>query len=146
MPDDPIQPDPHLPSAFSADLRAAHGHHVSIPPEFDSALLAEARRRISARQPRAVWLRTFRLGGAGAAVAALLVAGVYLFHAEHTPAHVALRGDLNGDGKVDILDAFYLSRHLNSPSPEFDVNGDGKVDQADVDALAAQAVRIGGVQ
>jgi hypothetical protein len=62
------------------------------------------------------------------------------------PASIALKADLDGNGRVDILDAFYLARRVGKPSPQptWDINGDGKIDQADIDAIAAQAVRVGG--
>ena len=56
------------------------------------------------------------------------------------------QGDLNHDGKVDILDAFALARELRTgvrPTPQMDLNGDGVVDERDVATLAAQAVSLG---
>jgi hypothetical protein len=53
--------------------------------------------------------------------------------------------DLNGDGKVDILDAFMLARKLQDAhvsDPHLDVNGDGVFDQRDVEAIASHAVSL----
>jgi hypothetical protein len=53
--------------------------------------------------------------------------------------------DINGDGRIDILDALALARMVDSPrspSLEHDVNGDGRVDRADVQAVAGAAVRL----
>ena len=55
------------------------------------------------------------------------------------------KGDFDGDGRVDILDAFALARHLESahkPKDKWDMNGDGIVDRADVDRIAMAAVSL----
>jgi hypothetical protein len=55
------------------------------------------------------------------------------------------REDVNRDSLVNILDAFQLARELRSGAPvppRFDFNGDGIVNRADVDAVAAEAVRL----
>ena len=58
---------------------------------------------------------------------------------------------MDGNGRIDILDAFTVARALadkgrTGPLPAaWDVNGDGVVDQKDVDWLANAAVRVGGV-
>jgi hypothetical protein len=71
----------------------------------------------------------------------------------HTPPqvtpHTALAGDINGDGRVDILDAYLVARtladksHTAPPPAAWDVNRDGVVDQKDVDWIANAAVRVG---
>ncbi len=56
-----------------------------------------------------------------------------------------VREDLNGDGKVDILDAFMLAKKLQgTPSSDrrLDVNGDGVIDRRDVETIAARAVNL----
>jgi hypothetical protein len=56
-----------------------------------------------------------------------------------------VREDLNGDGKVDILDAFTLAKKLQvAPASDtrFDVNGDGVIDRRDVETIAADAVSL----
>ena len=56
-----------------------------------------------------------------------------------------LREDLTGDGKVDVLDAFFLARQIKNGGPldlKWDVNGDGVVDQRDVDWIASKAVSL----
>jgi len=56
-----------------------------------------------------------------------------------------VREDLNGDGKVDILDAFMLAKKLQgAPSSDLqlDVNGDGVIDRRDVESIAAHAVSL----
>jgi hypothetical protein len=56
-----------------------------------------------------------------------------------------VREDLNGDGKVDILDALMLAKKLQSaPSSDLqlDVNGDGVIDRRDIETIAAHAVSL----
>jgi hypothetical protein len=59
--------------------------------------------------------------------------GALVYAQRFTPG---LRGDANGDGKVDVADVFYLINALFAGGPPplgvADVNGDGKVDVADV--------------
>jgi hypothetical protein len=58
---------------------------------------------------------------------------------------VQLAGDVDGNGRVDVLDAFKLARFVESPGGadmQWDINGDGTVDSADVDAVAFSAVRL----
>ncbi len=53
--------------------------------------------------------------------------------------------DIDGNGRIDILDAFALARSIrdhSGPQDRWDVNGDGIVDQADVTAIATTAVRL----
>jgi len=58
------------------------------------------------------------------------------------PASVAR--DLDGNGRVDILDAFAIAREIQSGrnQPEFDINGDGRLTQADVNEIAQRAVTL----
>jgi predicted anti-sigma-YlaC factor YlaD len=59
---------------------------------------------------------------------------------------IARGDDVNGDGRLDVLDAFALARAVESGTarPAWDVNRDGAVDGRDVDAVAAAAVALGG--
>jgi hypothetical protein len=61
------------------------------------------------------------------------------------PALAEGRADLDGSGRVTILDAFRLARQVEAHGPvdkRWDLNGDGRVDQADVDLVACAAVRL----
>ncbi|MCA9294515.1 MAG: hypothetical protein KDA20_11950 [Phycisphaerales bacterium] len=54
--------------------------------------------------------------------------------------------DVDGNARVDILDAFAIARGVqagNAPA-SWDVNGDGAVTQADVDVVAHAAVSLSG--
>jgi hypothetical protein len=55
------------------------------------------------------------------------------------------QADIDRNGKVDILDAFTLARHLEADRPTdamWDFNGDGLIDRRDVDMVALAAVRL----
>ncbi|MBN1846092.1 MAG: hypothetical protein JW810_10445 [Sedimentisphaerales bacterium] len=55
------------------------------------------------------------------------------------------REDIDRSGRVDILDAFLLARHIDKRlalSPQWDVTGDGQVNQNDVIAVAQAAVHV----
>jgi hypothetical protein len=104
----------------------------------------------AAREQRDVpgWIR-FLPWVAGAAAALLLLAAIPQFLKRPAPGpgrdSAFARGDLNHDGRVDILDAFALARQLQSGGTrnlQLDVNGDGVVDERDVAALAARAVKL----
>jgi hypothetical protein len=149
---------------FRKDLRALYGPTGSVPPQVDRAILHQAHRRLA--RPRRIILRIRWAGGIAAAAAAIAL-GVFLYHGtgsdNHPSAAAERRMDLDGNGRVDILDAFRLARHIESrgqgqvawaSSPwmqnhgqdaratEWDVNGDGRVDRDDVDAIAFAAVRM----
>ena len=56
-----------------------------------------------------------------------------------------LPADIDLNGRVDILDAFKLARHIKSGAslkPEYDFNADGIIDRKDVDSIAFAAVRL----
>ncbi len=58
----------------------------------------------------------------------------------------ALVADVDGNGVVDIRDAFLIARALRStaaPPSRFDVNGDRVVDERDVELAAHAAVALG---
>ena len=74
---------------------------------------------------------------------------VAIFHLPRKPGSaptvMLVRGDINHDGQVDILDAFALARELKDGTPlghGFDLNGDGVVDERDVATLAVRAVSL----
>ncbi|MGH7178304.1 MAG: dockerin type I domain-containing protein [Tepidisphaeraceae bacterium] len=135
-----------FPTKLTAALQEMHSE-IRVPGEVDDAILSAARAAIVRRR----WHRgLLRWTGVGAAAAAMLVFAVQLVKPDRPAASraiqsVALREDLDGSGRVDILDAFYLARRLgNPPQRGWDVNGDGQIDQRDVDAVAQAAVHVGG--
>lgn len=62
---------------------------------------------------------------------------------------VEIRGDVDGSGQVDILDAYILALRVErkaDSNPAWDMDGDGSVDRDDADAVAKIAVSIEGGQ
>ena len=157
--------------ATTEKLRAAlsrlNDRQISVPPKVDEAILRTAREHLSevageARvvqkptviRPDPVWsglraglfeffaVRRWVAWG-GVAVTMIAVGGLVWLGGH--PRLAARPEDLNGDGVVDLLDAFALARELqHSPAshPQLDFNGDGVVDARDVQALAARAVSL----
>jgi hypothetical protein len=55
----------------------------------------------------------------------------------------AVPGDVDGNGRVDILDALRLARDIEAGrTVNNDINSDGVVDGRDVDAIALRAVSL----
>lgn len=122
------------------DLAALYRAPVVVPRKVDDAILNRAAAKLSGTRR---W-RPLRFAGAAVAAAAAIV----------LVARVALRvdagpDDIDGNRRVDIVDALKLAHQINAGAKARDVNGDGITDQRDVDAIAMVAVRIdptGGVQ
>lgn len=130
-------------------LGGLYRRDIEVPAAVDRAVLGEARAGFLRR--RRLWLAR-RAGAAAAAVAAAIAIVVYVYveRGRGTPPPVAVRqaavaGDVDGSGRVDILDAFLLARKVEGgpAAAGEDVNGDGVVDRADVDRVAAMAVSVG---
>lgn len=115
---------------------------VFVPPAVDEAIIRAAHRHLQPR--RRIWLRWPRLLPATAVT--LLLFGWALWIIQPFSSRPAkLLGDVNGDGQIDILDAFALARCVKtSPSAclQFDMNGDGVIDRSDIELLASRAVRL----
>ncbi|HLU49312.1 MAG TPA: dockerin type I domain-containing protein [Planctomycetota bacterium] len=140
--------DAALPEALRRELRElARGPRV--PPEIDRAILENARAHLGR-------VRRFRRREAVAPLvamaAALLLAVGLVWHELGSPGDAELGRsriaraveDLDGNGRVDILDAFLLARRLRDGEDApgaWDLTGDGAVDADDVRHLALVAVR-----
>ncbi len=137
------------PGRLREDLAALYGAPVRVPPEVDEAVVAMARQRLSPR--RRQWrLRRWLAAGAAVAAVVLLVFSVWP-HRRLPPgpsvADSAPTMDLDGSGRVDVLDAFLLARYLATSQAlpeEWDVDQDGTVDQQDVTGIVMSAVRLDG--
>lgn len=127
-----------------------------VPADRDAAVLALARARaaVAARQADH---RRQRIGlarrWAAAAVLVLAVGGLLLAQRRSAPmsplaaapapraALSAARADLDGDGRVTVLDAFALARAVTRGTPRL-----GDADRHDVDTILAMAVAIDDVR
>lgn len=133
---------------FSRELKALFGPSSGVPGRVDRAVAGAARNHL-ARPTRKLWWLKWTVPATAAAAIALACVLWPGQNPKPRPvadmAVVALPGDIDRNGKVDILDAFKLARHVESVTPmdqKLDINGDGAVDKLDVDAVAFAAVRL----
>jgi Dockerin type I domain len=153
LPPNASDSDASLPAGLQADLSALYPT-PRVPAVVNARVLNDAAATY-ARQAR--HRRRLRWVGAGAAAAAaVVIVALILPHRAGVVGpqpRYSLRGDLDGNGRVDILDAFSLARELRDAGGKplrgdrlRDVNGDGAIDQKDVDLLARMAVQVEGAQ
>ncbi len=120
-------------------LRATHNQRLLVPASVDEGISVAARRHLAAKaqqrrkRPIAFW----------AAMAAGIMLLAFLGNLALRSTRTFAPGDINHDGRVDILDAFALARELEHQSANVrDMNRDGVVDQKDVVEIARSAVRL----
>jgi hypothetical protein len=150
---------------LSADLNALFEPQGGVPPEVDRAVTDRAYKHFAAMQSgqgkrRIHW--AWRIAAAAAVV-------IFAFsldltkQAGPTKQRVSMSKtqavDIDRNGRVDILDAFKLAKHIETAGPaerdpilqidrkmgtqkEWDINGDGVIDRSDVDIVARAAVRL----
>jgi anti-sigma-K factor RskA len=144
-------------------VKALHGSTLPVTSDVDARILWLARghaARIGRRKPR--WSRLVGAPATWAAAAAAVLAlasalflarreqptGERLTRVAAAPpaAKPAALADLDGDGRVTVLDAFALARALetHAAASAVDVNHDTQVDEDDVDAVLAMAVSVRG--
>ncbi len=134
---------------LKADLNNLFKPQYSIPPEVDRAILDKASNKLLRRQKRNRIIR--RIGIAAATAAVVLFAfSLDLSKKPKKQAPVTyfaqtVSYDIDKSGRVDILDAFKLARHIESATyvdTNLDMNGDGIINQDDVDSIALAAVSL----
>ena len=136
--------DTPVPERFVSTMAALNKTPVFVPPQVDEAILARARKELASRQPE----RRIRFPWVWWATAAAVVAfGAWisptLISRRSAQPPTVAREDVNGDGRVDILDAFALARTIEHGAVrQPDLNGDGQVDRRDVDLVAYRAVQL----
>ncbi|HEX4796463.1 MAG TPA: dockerin type I domain-containing protein [Humisphaera sp.] len=141
----PSDEDLQLPAQLHSDLRRLSEGTIPVPSHIDSAILGDA---------KSGWLRRMRFRPiqrwmlvGGSIAAALLIAWGVTSMVHRTPSQMAQLGDVNRDGRIDILDALVVAQAIKSGGkldPAWDINHDGVVDQKDVDWIAATAVNVSG--
>lgn len=160
--------DPQLtPSAeFTEDLTHLFGPPAGPPADLDRRVAAVGRAELPARVAadrqrrwRSKPLAGLLVYGAAAATIGFVVwVGVATRDVWNmpkqamvsTPTTVVVMGppeDYDGNGRVDILDAFALAKVVEGGyvmHDDGDINGDGEVDDRDVQAVAAAAVKLDG--
>jgi anti-sigma-K factor RskA len=151
---------------FSADLNTLFKPQFSVPPEVDRAIIDKAHQHLIPKHWRHRIFHHISLWRIAAAAAVIIFAFSLNLTQEHGPTTSrtvlvkAQAVDIDRNGRVDILDAFKLARHIESAdrtktnlSPVsstgqalreqgWDINGDGLVDRNDVDLVALSAVRL----
>jgi len=151
------EPDLRISERFSEDLSRLFAPNRPVPPDIDRAVAEAARRHFVRPERRLWWLRWTVPATAAAAIA---IACLWWAQPGATPpgaqqryssvvndsgAEPATSTDIDGNGRVDILDAFTLARHIEARRPTeamWDFNGDGLIDRRDVDTVALAAVRL----
>lgn len=148
---DDKQYDLHVPEELRDDLRESFADAPDVPKEVTQDLMDRARGELQQR-PRILTLP--RVAAAAAAVAVVIC--VFLFSPENTQrkakmaasdASGAVAEDIDGNGRVNVLDAMRFARRLERSEASDggpDLNEDGRVDRGDVDAVAMAAVSLNG--
>ena len=144
--------DLRISSKLSADLKALFEPQPGVPPHVDRAVMDRAHKHLALLQSGKQRRLRIHWGWRIAAAAAVIILAFSLdltkrpdqttdsFSISKTQAE-----DIDRNGRVDILDAFKLARHIESAGraeTEWDFNGDGLIDQSDVDIVAHAAVRL----
>lgn len=136
-----------MPPDLIQRLRLHDARPLDVPPNLERSIMLQARARLAQAAPRRRTAWRFLVPAAAAAA----VAGIVWF--VQPEAHQAggfpvqqVADDFNGDGRLDILDAFELARWQREGvrPPLADVDGDEQFTVADVDAVARRAVSLGG--
>lgn len=143
--------DPKLPERLETGLGGLFQPRADERRELDRRVALAARAHFDARRrvlpgpgnPRFARRWVLR----AAAVLVLALGGWVLVRSLTTAPRTqdVARADRDGNGRVDVLDAFQLAREVERGAAEarWDVDGNGRVDRADAQAIAVIAVRIG---
>ena len=156
QPDIPTDSDLQAPPAFARDLKALYTPPSAIPRTTNEAILARTRRQSVGRRRKRLLLRWAVPPAAAAAVIMWVV--FYPFGTRdiddsprfESAGPLGMRQltdhrDIDGNGRVDILDALALARSIKdnrATEQMWDFNGDGLIDRKDVDTVAQSAVRL----
>jgi hypothetical protein len=138
--------EPQAPARLVHALKAMRAERVFVPPSLDEAILRRARQQLEpapARIPSPWWRAWMPWVAAAASLCLVMVVG--WLATSRTPHVASVPEDVNGDGQVDVLDAFQLARELEAGKPaarSLDLDQDGVVDRADVELIARHAVRL----
>jgi len=145
--------DLRAPSKLSTDLKILFEPQVGIPPEVNRAVMDRAHKHLVPLQSGKSWHRRIHWGWRIGAAAAVIVLAFSLDLTKQPDSKTdsfsllskTQAVDIDQNGRVDILDAFKLARHIESADQtetEWDFNGDGQIDRSDVDVVAFAAVRL----
>jgi hypothetical protein len=101
----------------------------------DSGLFRKKRAEVKVRRPMKPWQKWLPLA-ASIAIAAVMV--------QFARVGRLVPGDVNADGRVDVIDAMVLAQRVQSGETQrrWDVNGDRVVDARDAEEIMARAVDL----
>ncbi len=156
QPDIPTDSDLQAPPAFARDLKALYTPPSAVPPTTDQAILARIRQQSVGRRRKRMLVRWAVPPAAAAAVIMWVVFNPFVTpDVENSPLaepaailgtrQLADHRDIDGNGRVDILDALALARSIKDnrvADQPWDFNGDGLIDRKDVDTVAQSAVSL----
>lgn len=134
------EPNPESQPRLAQALRELERERIFVPPPRDEQIALHLREEFGRQFEGRVAPPPWKMWLAMAACLALLAMGLWFLLQPKT----AVRADLNGDGIVDIMDAFALARRIEAGETGPDLNGDGRIDQQDVEIIATRAVRLNG--
>jgi hypothetical protein len=157
--------DEELPERLKAVLRNRYGTGPPVPERLDQTILADAHRHLRehVRPKRSGFGRPLKWAAMASLIAAAVLLIVRLPMQDGSPSQLAdsnpdsnsvsprmaarsatVPNDLDGNGRIDILDAFVLARSVAAGQGSLmnDMNHDGRLDQSDVRALAQAAVTL----
>jgi hypothetical protein len=137
--------DPHIPAQLRKDLRSLFEPPGRAPQQVDKAILEPASRRLARPRRLIIPLRWAAVAAAAAVVALAAILFIPQSAIRNLQSTRPVLADLDGNGRVDILDAFRLARRIESHNQiqtTWDFNRDGSVDRKDVDIVAFAAVRL----
>jgi hypothetical protein len=147
-PDLATPPEPNeeeIPPLLREDLVQLFNRAPAIASDVDASILSSARSAYERRMKFRPFVR--RVVVVGSIAAGLVITFTLVSVLHHAPPRLAQIGDVNRDGRVDILDALVVARALadgGKLDASWDMNHDGVVDQKDVDWIAATAVNVSG--
>jgi hypothetical protein len=135
---------------LSAEISAAAGPRIEVPPDIDARILwnASKRARIARKTTRSQRLgfSSSRWAIAATLILALGAVGIWR-RVGVAPVQTARlsTSDIDGNGKIDIRDAFMLAKAIDGRT-DADlaraIDGDAAFDREDVDRIARQAVAL----
>ena len=138
-----------LPERLVEELGGLYRKPVGVPAGRDRVILSSARATMAKQRRLRLMIRWGGLAVGAAAVVALVLRTPTIPDAEKQvrPVVAVKAQDVNRDGVINIVDAYMLARTVEKggvAQTQWDFDGDGAVDRKDADAIAAEAVKLGG--
>ena len=143
--------DLRVSAGFSEDLRTLFKPQLLVPPEVDRAVIDKSHQHFIPKHWSHRIFQHVSLWRIAAAAAVIIFA--FSLNLTQKPGPTTSQSnlveaqaiDIDRNGRVDILDAFKLARHIESANrtdKKWDINEDGVVNGKDVDLVASAAVSL----